>query len=128
MTARVDAELTLLRQRWPSLEYEPSGQWVLLPEYPLPDGWSRAATGIAFQIPSGPPSQPPYAFHVDGPLTFLGQQPAQYTHPAAAGPFPGDWATFSWAPETWLWAETPVDGANMRSFARSFADRFAQGA
>jgi hypothetical protein len=125
---RVDGELALLREAWPGLQYEPNGQWVFLPGYPLPVGWSRTSTGVAFQIPGGPPGQPPYAFHVDGPLTFQGAQPAHYTHPAGAVPFPGDWATFSWAPQSWAWAEDPADGANMRAFARSFADRFAEGA
>lgn len=128
MTSRVDAELALLREEWPALKYEPADQWVLLPEYPLPEGWSRAQAPTAFQIPMGSLGQPPYAFYVDGPITFLGQTPGNYSHPTTVVPFAGQWGVFSWSPESWLWAEDPTKGANMRSFARSFADRFAEGA
>lgn len=128
MTSRVDAEVALLRAAWPGLLFEAAGQWVLLSGYPLPDGWSQPTVNVAFQIPAGPPSSPPYAFCVDAPLTHNGTAPDNYVASGAPVPFPGQWGQFSWAPETWPWAEHPADGANMRSFARSFAERFAEGA
>lgn len=127
MTSRVDAELALLGQRWPQLTYDPNGQWVLLPDYPLPDGWSQPTVSVAFQIPAGAPSNPPYAFCVNAPLTFRGATPNNYTPTGAPVPFPGSWGQFSWSPETWPWAEDPAQGANMCAFARSIADRFAEG-
>jgi hypothetical protein len=127
VTSRVDAEMALLRAQWPALSYEPAGQWILLPDYPLPEGWSQPSVNVAFQIPAGPPGSPPYAFCVDAPLTFNGATPANYTPTGAPVPFPGVWGQFSWAPEAWPWAEDPAQGANMRAFARSFADRFAEG-
>jgi hypothetical protein len=128
VSSRVDAELALLRRQWPQLEYEPTGQWVLLSDYPLTEGWSRDSAAVAFQIPAGPGGTPPYAFYIDGPLDYRGQPPANYTFPVGVVPFPGTWGIFSWAPAAWPWAEDPAQGANMVSFARSFADRFAQGA
>lgn len=127
--SRAGAELALLRQVWPALTHQPAGDWVLIPDYPLPEGWSGTNTvAIAFQIPAAP-GQPPYGIYTDRALTFDGQPPANYTYPAAAGtvPFPGDWALFSWAPEEWAWAENPADGANLVHFATSFADRLAEG-
>lgn len=127
MPTRVDAELGLLRAQWPTLSYEQAGQWVLLPDYPLPEGWSQRSVNVAFQIPNGPAGSPPYAFCVDAQLTFQGATPANHTPSGPPVPFPGSWGLFSWAPEAWPWAEDPAQGANMRSFARSFADRFAEG-
>jgi hypothetical protein len=127
VTSRVDVELALLREEWPGLTYELTGQWVLLPCYPLPEGWSKSSAPVAFQIPLGPPGTPPYAFYLDGAVAYGGQQPGNYAATAAGVPFPGTWGVFSWAPEGWPWAEDPANGANMSSFARSFADRFAEG-
>ena len=127
MTSRPDTELALLRQRWPELRHEPEGQWILLPDYSLTDGWSQTAVSVAFQIPLGPPGSPPYAFYVDAPLTFRGATPNNFVPTGATVPFPGQWGQFSWSPDGWPWAEDPAQGANMCDFARSFADRFAEG-
>lgn len=128
MKPRAEAEVALLRQRWPDLQYQHEGQWVLLPDYPLPDGWSKGLVNVAFQVPVGPPGSPPYAFCVDAPLTFAGLMPSNFVPTGAAVPFPGQWGQFSWSPEAWPWAEEPTQGANMCDFAMSFADRFAEGA
>lgn len=130
MTPRGQAELGLLRAVWPGLHHQEAGDWVLLPDYPLPDGWPQTATDVAFQIPAGLPGQPPYAFYAKGELSHEGRPLLNYSYPVGAGtvPFPGTWGVFSWAPETWLPAEHAADGANLVDFARSFADRFAEGA
>lgn len=127
MTPRPDAELALLRQRWPDLRHDPDGQWVLLPGYPLPEGWSHTVVNVAFQIPVGPPGSPPYAFYADAPLTFLGSVPNNFVSAGTVVPFPGKWGQFSWSPDAWPWAEDPAQGANMCDFAKSFAARFAEG-
>jgi hypothetical protein len=128
LLGRVEAELMLLREKWSDLRYDPAGQWVLLPAYALPDLWSRPTTQVAFQIPGGPAGNPPYGFYVEAPLSYHGQTPTNYNFPVTGVPFPGAWGLFSWAPEGWPWAEEPARGANMRSFAQSFARRFAEGA
>lgn len=127
MTPRLEIELALLSKQWPDMKFESAGSWVLLPRYPLPDGWSVAAADVAFQAPDGPPGTPPYAFYVNGEVRFQGQAPANSARCPDVVPFPGDWQQFSWAPEAWLWAEDPSQGANLRSFAMSFADRFTEG-
>ncbi|SBS77708.1 hypothetical protein MHPYR_470042 [uncultured Mycobacterium sp.] len=125
---RTEAELMLIRKQWPDLTYEPVGQWVLITDYSLPQPWSRRTVSIAFQIPAGPAGNPPYGFYLDGPITCAAQPPTNFSSPAPGVPFPGNWGLFSWAPDGWPWAEEPADGANMRSFAQSFAQRFAEGA
>ncbi len=128
MTSRAEAEVTLLRERWPDLRHEAEGQWVLLPDYPLPGGWSQTTVSVAFQIPLGPAGCPPYAFYVDAPLTFHEATPNNFVAAGATVPFPGQWGQFSWSPDGWPWAKDPAQGANMCDFARSFTDRFAEGA
>lgn len=125
---RTEAELVLLRRLWPDLQYESNGQWVLIADYALPEPWSPRSIAVAFQIPGGPPGSPPYAFYVRGEVSCGGCAPSSYTPVATGVPFPGTWGVFSWAPESWPWAEEPAEGANMVSFARSFAARFAEGA
>ena len=128
MTSRAEAELTLLRERWPGLQHGAEGQWVLLSDYPLPEGWSQTTVSVAFQIPVGPAGSPPYAFYVDAPLTFRSAMPNNFVPAGATVPFPGQWGQFSWSPDEWPWTEDLAQGANMGDFARSFADRFAEGA
>lgn len=125
---RVEAEVEMLREQWPNLVYEPAGQWVLIEDYSLPTPWIPSTARIAFQIPAGPAGNPPYGFYSDGVLKCGEQPPTNYNAPAPGVPFPGCWGVFSWAPDGWPWAEDPAHGANMRSFAESFAERFAEGA
>ena len=125
---RVEAELALLRKQWPDLLYEPAGQWVLIPAYPLPEPWSRRTAEVSFQIPCGPAGNPPYGFYTEAPLTFRDQTPTNYSFPATGVPFAGTWGLFSWAPDGWPWAEELAHGANMSSFAQSFTRRFTEGA
>lgn len=126
---RAEAELALLREGWPALAWHEDGQWVCLPSHPLPKGWSQDKVDVAFQIPPGDPTQAPYAFYANANLSFDGQQPQNYTPEASAAlPWAGSWSVFSWAPETWAPAADVRTGANMRSFVRSFTDRFEDGA
>ena len=126
MTDWVTRELARLRTQWPDLQYEAVGHWVLLPGCTLPKGWSVSTVDIACQIPPGQ-EQAPYAFYVNAsPLTFEGNVPTNWT---ASGvlPFAGTWCVFSWAPDSWVPTINPDLGPNMLIFARSFADRFAEG-
>ena len=77
MQERIEKELALLRRPYPDLEYQPDGRWVRIPEYPLPPGWRRGVTDVAFDIPSAFPSGPPYGIYVPAELTFNGQRPRE---------------------------------------------------
>jgi hypothetical protein len=129
MTERIARELELLRKRWPDLEYVEDGQWVRLPGYPLPEGWSRPSTDVACQIPKTYPGTPPYGIYVPVGLTFKGSPPDNYTPASTKPPFPGDWGIFSWTQDAGGWHATAdlTTGSNLFNFALTFAERFQQG-
>lgn len=131
MSPRVIKELDLLRGAYPSLQSEVGG-WVLLPDYPLPQGWNHTKTHVVFQVPSGYPATPPYGIYVPVGLRFGTAVPTNFTEPASnQPPFPGSWAIFSWAPGDNEWQIPSIDvvgRASLLAFARGFNDRFAEGA
>ena len=131
MKERIEKELELLRQQFPKLEYRDDGQWVRLPAYALPSGWSLQAPDVVFQIPAAFPGTPPYGFYVPAGLRFNGQIPGNYTEPAATQPpFHGSWGLFSWHVPNWRPTATPdpVRGYSLLSWAKGFASRFEEGA
>ena len=127
--SRVEQELELLRRNFPQLEYLAAGQWVRIPQYGLPDSiWDRDCVEVCFQIPEQIPGQPPYGFYVRPNLNLKnGQQILNYAYPAPTG-FGGDWGKFSWQLAVWAPTADLVSGTNMVNFARSFVDRFTEGA
>jgi hypothetical protein len=130
MEERIDKELALLRSRFPEVEYKQEGQWFRIPSYPLPEGWNRSATDVAFQIPQGYPGAQPYGFYVLSGLLFQEARPDNYTEPAPAQPpFPGPWGMFSWSPVPGQWRATAdlSTGSNLLNWAMGFADRFRLG-
>lgn len=129
MQERIKEELALIRWRYPDAEYQEEGQWVRIPSYLLPDGWSRSSTEVALQIPSGYPGTPPYGIYVPEGLLFKGAAPKTYTEPAGnRPPFPGVWGVFSWAPENgWRATADLRKGSNLLNWVTGFADRFREG-
>ena len=128
-TARVQAELELLRQRYPALEV--NGAWVRIPDIPLPAGWNRVTTDVAIQIPQNYPGGPPYGIYVPNGLRFKDEMPGEYQDAAAnQPPFSGTWGVFSWTPESGAWAQPTqgiVSGPNLLNWALGFRVRFEQG-
>lgn len=122
---RLEQELQLLRTAYPLLEHRhvDGADWVRLPAYPLPDGWTAEEVEVAFQIPAQP-GQAPYAFCVRPPLLLAtGSAPRNYTATATT-PWGADFAQFSWAPlDAWVPKADVREGANMLNFVRSFTDR-----
>lgn len=129
MEERIQQELALLRSRYPTLEYKDEGRWVRIPSYPLPAGWNRSATDVAFQIPVGYPGTPPYGFYTPAGLLFGGEKPSNYQEPAPTQPpFGGTWGIFSWSPEgPWRATADLVSGSNLLNWVQGFADRFREG-
>jgi len=130
MSERVKEELELLGKHYPSLDYVEAGNWVRIPSYPLPPGWSRSASDVSFSIPSGYPGTPPYGIYVPGGLLFNGSRPRDYTEPASNHPpFEGSWGVLSWTPFDGQWRPAAIvaSGSNLLDYARSFADRFREG-
>lgn len=130
MQERIDAELVLLRGRYPDLGYQPEGRWVKIAQYPLPAGWSGGDTDVAFQIPVGFPGTPPYGIYVPVGITFGGARPDNYNEPAPSQPpFGGSWGIFSWTPDAESWRATadPTTGSNLLNWVIGFAQRFREG-
>ena len=128
MTDRIRDELNLIQQAFPNFIYVEEGRWVCLPSYPLPDGWNRAATDVAFQIGGGYPTTPPYGFYVHSGIKFEGATPNNYTSTASdEPPFKGTWGQFSWAPNEWKPIGVVRRGSNLLQWSRGFADRFHEG-
>ena len=130
MQPRIVKELELLTRAYPQLEHN-GEEWILIPNHPLPAGWNRASTSVAFQIPAGYPATPPYGIYVSIGLRFGQSVPSSFTEPAAnQPPFPGPWAIFSWSPgdNEWQVPSMNVIGcASLLSFVRGFSVRFAEG-
>jgi hypothetical protein len=130
MKERIDKELALLQQQYEKLEYREDGQWVRIPAYPLPAGWSLQTADVVFQIPTAFPGAPPYGFYVLAGLQFNGQKPNSYTEPASTQPpFAGSWGLFSWSIEGYRPTAQPdlVRGYTLVAWAKGFANRFQEG-
>ena len=127
--SRIEEEVELLRRNFRDLEYVASGQWVRIPRYGLADSiWDRNVVEVCFQIPEQIPGQPPYGFYVRPGLALRnGQGIGNYAYPAPT-PFGSDWGKFSWQLDGWAPTADLIGGTNMVNFARSFSDRFTQGA
>lgn len=130
MRERLEKELELLRARYPDLEYRSEGRWILIPSYPMPEGWNRTKTSVAFQVLIGFPGTPPYGFYVQAGILYEGKKPANYTEPAPnRPPFPGSWGVFSWAhTEDWRATSDPCTGSNLLNWTLGFSHRFREGA
>lgn len=126
MTGRAEAELALLRARYPDLETIEDGQWVRIPGYPVPGSlWTNRRAAVAFQIPPTV-AQEPYGFYVPRVLRLrTGEAIGSWTAEAAT-PFAGEWAKFSWN-ITWQPAAEIMAGTTMLDFVGSFADRLREG-
>ncbi len=120
----------MVRRKYPAAVLHEEGRWVLIPSYPLPQGWNRSETEVAFQINDGHPGVPPYGFYVPIGLEFEGHRPVNYTDPATEQPpFDGTWGLFSWVPEDGEWqpkAEAEK-GSNLLDWVNGFTVRFADG-
>ena len=127
MQDRIEQELAVLRKRYPGLEYRQDGQWVRIPSYPLPSGWNRADTDVAFQIPVGYPGTPPYGFCAPEGLLFNGQTPDNCTSADPIPPFGGAWTRFSWQPESWQSRATVTAGSNLLNWVLGFSVRLREG-
>lgn len=131
MKERIEQEIALLKKYFPDLEYSEAGHWFRIPNYSLPEGWNRAKTDVAFQLPpAGFPGTPPYGIYTPSGLIFKVSRPDAYTDPAPAQPpFGGTWAIFSWQPQDGEWRAT-VDihsGSNLLNWVRGFSERFKEG-
>ena len=128
MEPRIEAELQLLRKAYADVVYK--GDWLLIPDYPLPPGWSQAAVDVATYVLPGYPGTHPYGIYASAGLLYEGQPPSNYKSPAEPPPpFEGTWGIFSWLPENNLWRPNadPAKGHNLLSWVNGFKRRFKEG-
>jgi hypothetical protein len=131
MQERVEAEIALLKERFPELEIR-LDLWCRFPEYRLPAGiWNVDVVELAFRIPAQLPGEQPYGIWVKPSLTLKGGgMPGNYTPDVSIALGEG-WGQFSWAPETWAPSptiDTITQGTNLVNFVESFAVRLREGA
>lgn len=124
-TERVQAEIELLKQRYPDLEYRDEG-WCRLPRYALPEGWSHSEVELVFRVPLNLPGETPYAFWTRPVLTLTGGGPPNNTSGPIETAFGPGWQQWSWQLEDWRPGERPADGSNMVDHVRSIAFRFRE--
>ena len=126
MIERAEAEIALVRCRFPDTEFRPDDFWARIPAYPVPEGWGRSTAEVAFQVPRDVIGQQPYGFWVRPPLELPGGgQPSNASGPVATA-FGEGWQQFSWAPDVWQPGPDPRSGSNLLDFVRSFAHRLAE--
>ena len=126
MMDRIEAEVALVRCRFPDLEFRPEDLWARIPGYPIPKAWGHDSTELAFQAPRDIFGQQPYGFWVRPQLVLPGGGPPTNTSGPVSTPFGDGWQQFSWAPEAWQPGPDPRSGSNLLDFVRSFAHRLAQ--
>ncbi len=128
MTPRIDAEVELIRNHFPTLVYKRNEGWVFIPDYGVFSGWNPELISVAIQINPSHPSARPYGFYVDSAITYKGQVPSNFkASPPASVPFEGNWGLFSWELEEWKPHEEIHKGSNLFNFVMTFAHRFHQG-
>lgn len=122
---RVQAEIELLRQRYPDVEVRDEG-WCRLAHYALPEGWSEVEIELVFRVPPNIPGETPYAFWTKPFLTLKdGGTPNDATGPVETG-FGAGWQQWSWQLEDWRPGPTPKAGSNVCDHVRSIARRFKE--
>lgn len=129
MKERLEKELELLHQFYPGIVYKSNGHWFYIPSYPLPLGWNRKHTEVAFQLKKGYPGTKPYGFYTPKGIRFNNQKPQKYKEPANnQPPFEGEWGQFSWSIKgSWKPASDIIVGSNLVNWMNSFRDRFNEG-
>lgn len=121
---RVAAEIQLVRLRFPAVRHGDKYDWILVPEYPLPQGrFTMVNTNLLFRLPPGYPSTGPDDFFVEGGLRLVGgTSPPGFNQGSQSSsgpaPIPGNWGWFSWHPVSWRPTANIRDGDNLLTFLR----------
>lgn len=129
MRERIEQELAHLRRYYRELTYEKNGRWVLLRDFPTPDGtWDHDRVSVAFQIPPGYPGQKPYGFYVHPRIRLRNGGLVKNVTDSSEPPFPGEWMKFSWDVPDWRPTADLQSGSNLLNYVLTFRARLEQGA
>jgi hypothetical protein len=126
MNERVIEEVKALQEKYPNLQHGANYDWVMIPNYRLPDGWNLKTTRLLFLIPNTYPLTPPDNFYVDSGIRRKdGGMPSGYTEGQSVA-VPGRWSQFSWHSEVWKPGPTSSGGDNLITFVRSVGVRLRE--
>ncbi len=131
MRERIERELELVERRHGALERAPDLSWILIECWPLPSGWSAAATGLLLLIPAGYPATPPDNFAIETGITAPGD--------VSPNDLSGEveqagrrWMQFSWhvteGEQGWKPHAEVEKGDNLLSFLLGVQARLEEGA
>ncbi|MBU1726807.1 MAG: hypothetical protein KJ880_04175 [Candidatus Omnitrophica bacterium] len=108
-----------MKERYPSLMHGQDYDWVMIPDFPLPEGYNRQSAKLMFLIPNTYPHTGPDCFYVDVGLRLgNGEMPSNYNEHMSV-PVGGAWGYFSWHPEIWQSADDINSGDNLLTFMRA---------
>lgn len=101
--ALLELQFEQLQEKYEATKTDPgNGTYVVtLHNVPLPPGWNRPTTDVAFVVPAGYPQAAPDTFYVNPGLALAHGGVPQNT---GQNPVPGvapDWLWFSWHPQSW---------------------------
>jgi hypothetical protein len=111
-------EVELVVARYGELEYPSDYSHVVIKRWPLPPGWSAAATEVLILLPAGYPQTPPDSFYTPDSLTLEGsaepdRASGRISHRGRS------WRQFSWhfvEPRDWQPHPDPEQGHNLLTF------------
>lgn len=119
MQERLAQEILLLKAKYPNLEQGQNYDWVIVPDFILPEGYNRKTTKLLFLIPISYPFAAPDCFYVELGLRLSnGNMPSNYNEQMTV-PVGGAWGYFSWHPEIWQAAVEIEKGDNLFSFMKA---------
>lgn len=124
MSERLEKELALLGEKYPSVRHDGPNTWVIVEDLPLPNGYNRSATDVLILIPSGYPETPPDNFYVPAGLRIAenGQPDAfNANHREHEGE---PWDRYSWHEDDgWAPAADIEAGSNLLTFMGTVEER-----
>ncbi len=119
MKERIIKEIELLRTKYANLQHGQDNDWIMIPDFPLPEGWNRQQTKLLFLIPPTHPHAPPDNFYVESGLKLNDGNPISNYSEGAGVPIGGTWGCFSWHAEIWHPSDNIEDGDNLLTFVRA---------
>jgi hypothetical protein len=116
---RAVQEIAVLKEKYPNLEHGGNYDWVMIPDFPLPNGYNRKNTKLLFLIPLTYPHVAPDCFYVEVGLRLVnGNFPSNYNEHMNV-PVGGSWGYFSWHPEIWRPVDDYHKADNLVSFIKA---------
>jgi hypothetical protein len=93
---------------------------VIMPDFPLPSGWSKSSVEVKFVAPAGYPFAPPDCFWTESDLRLANGNPPQASQP---NPCPDGSSSlwFSWHLQHWN-----PNTDNLVTYLRVIERRFAE--